>query len=201
MALEVEHGRDVGRPLEAETAGPYGAFPAPPPTGQWRLVARRFRRHKLAMAGLVFLGILVLAALFAPLLTPYEVNPTLDSATLSQARQGPSFAHPFGTDELGRDQLTRLLHAGRISLLIGLCVAATSSAIGTAVGAIAGYFGGWGDQLLMRLVDLLMVLPGTALLMIAHKGLGGSLTVVVLVLGFLFWRGMARVVRGMFLSL
>ena len=201
MALEVEPGRAIARGPEAEVVGPYGAIAAPPPGGQWRLVLRRFRRRKLAMAGLVVLAVLAFAAVFAPLLTPYDVSPTLNSETLSQARQPPSLRHPFGTDELGRDQLTRVLYGGRISLLVGLSVALASSVIGTAVGATAGYFGGWVDQLLMRMVDLLMVLPGTALLMVAQKGLGGSLPVIVLVLGFLFWRGVARVVRSLFLSL
>ena len=201
MALEAEPRRLGALPSGAEPAGPFGAFPAAPPGGQWRLVARRFHRRKLAMAGLGVLAILALSAIFAPLLTPYDVNPTLDAEVLSQARQPPSLRHPFGTDELGRDQLTRVLYAGRISLLVGLSVAMASSVIGTAVGAVAGYFGGWVDQLLMRLVDLLLVLPGTALLMVAQRGLGGSLPVIVLVLGLLFWRAMARIVRGVFLSL
>jgi peptide/nickel transport system permease protein len=195
MAVGVEPERP------AEAAGPLGAFPAPAAGAQWRLVARRFRRRRLAMTGLAILAVLALSALFAPLLSPYDVNPTLNSDVLSQSRQSPSLRHPFGTDELGRDQLTRVLHGGRISLLVGLCVALASSVIGTAVGAVAGYFGGWVDQVLMRLVDLLLVLPGTALLMIAQRGLGGSLPVIVLVLAFLFWRTVARIVRGVFLSL
>lgn len=153
------------------------------------------------MAGLAALAVLALCAVFAPFLSPYDVSPTLNSDVLSQSRQSPSLRHPFGTDELGRDQLTRVLHGGRISLLVGLCVALASSVIGTTVGAVAGYFGGWVDQVLMRLVDLLLVLPGTALLMIAQRGLGGSLPVIVLVLAFLFWRTVARIVRGVFLSL
>lgn len=196
MAIGVEPERPTD-----EAAGPLGAFPAPGPGGQWRVVARRFRKRRLAMAGLAVLAVLALAAVFAPLLTPYEVSPTLNAEVLSQSRQSPTLRHPFGTDDLGRDQLTRVLYGGRISLLVGLCVALASSVIGTTVGAVAGYFGGWVDQLLMRLVDLLLVLPGTALLMIAQRGLGGSLPVIVLVLAFLFWRTVARIVRGLFLSL
>jgi peptide/nickel transport system permease protein len=171
------------------------------PLGQWRLVGRRFRRRRLAMASLVVLGILALGAMFAPLLTPYAIRPVLNAKVLSNARQSPSWPHPFGTDELGRDQLTRVLYGGRISLLVGLCVAVTSSLLGTTVGAVAGYFGGKVDWLMMRVVDVMLVLPGTALLMIAERGLGGSLPVIVLVLGFLFSRVIARVVRGVFLSL
>lgn len=201
MTLEIGSDRPKGALPEAEPAGPLGAFPAAAPGGQWRLVARRFRRRKLAIAGLAMLAILALGAVFAPVLTPHDLNPTLTADVLSEARQSPSLRHPFGTDELGRDQLTRVLYGGRISLLVGLCVALASSVIGTAVGALAGYFGGWVDQLLMRLVDLLLVLPGTAVVMIAQKGLGGSLPVIILVLAFLFWRAVARIVRGVFLSL
>src|SRR3954449_2193759 len=107
------------------------------PLGQWRLVGRRFRRRRLAMASLVVLGILALGAMFAPLLTPYAIRPVLNAKVLSTARQSPSWPHPFGTDELGRDQLTRMLYGGRISLLVGLCVAVTSSLLGTTVGAVA----------------------------------------------------------------
>lgn len=200
MAVGIEPERPP-RPASTEVAGPLGAIASAPPGGQWRLVARRFRRRKVALAGLVILGVLALSAVLAPLLAPYELNPTLDSEVLSESRQPPSLHHPFGTDELGRDQLTRVLYGGRVSLLVGLSVALASSVIGTTVGAVAGYFGGWVDQVLMRLVDLLLVLPGTALLMIAQKGLGGSLPVIVLILAFLFWRTVARVVRGVFLSL
>ena len=187
--------------LLGETAGPFGATPAIRSSSQWRLALRRFRRNRLALMALVLLAVLCLSALFAPVLTPYDVNPSLNRETLAEARQPPSLSHPFGTDELGRDQLTRVLYGGRISLLVGLCVALASSLIGTFVGAVAGYFGGRTDQILMRVVDLLLILPGTALLMIAQKGLGGSLPVIVLVLGFLFWRTVARVVRGVFLAL
>jgi peptide/nickel transport system permease protein len=170
-------------------------------TSHWRLVARRFRRDRLAMAGLVVLAILALSALCAPILTPYEVSPTLSAEVMADARQSPTLRHPLGTDELGRDQLTRVVYGGRVSLFVGLCVAAASSLIGMAVGAVAGFFGRWVDQVLMRLVDLLIVLPGIALVMVAQKGLGSSLPVIVLILAFLSWRTVARIVRGLFLSL
>lgn len=175
--------------------------PALVTTGPWRLVGRRFRRDKLATAGAAILLLLALSAMFAPLLSPYPLNPTLDSEVLSQARQSPSLRHPFGTDELGRDQLTRVLYAGRISLSVGLCVALASAVIGTAVGAVAGYFRGWVDQVLMRITDMLLIIPGLAVLMIAQKGLGSSLLVIIIVLSLLFWRGVARIVRGVLLSL
>jgi len=170
-------------------------------TNPWRLVGRRFRKDKLAMAGAVILLLVALSAVFAPVLARYPLNPTLDRATLAHARRAPSWAHPFGTDELGRDQLTRVLYGGRISLAVGMSVAIVSVVIGTAVGAVAGYCRGWVDQALMRLTDVVLIVPGLAVLMIAQKGLGSSLVVVVGVLSLLFWRGVARVVRSVMLSL
>jgi peptide/nickel transport system permease protein len=144
---------------------------------------------------------LALSALFAPLLSPSPLNPTLDAKVLAEGRQPPSWQHLLGTDELGRDQLTRLLFGARISLTVGLAVALASTLLGTFVGAAAGWFGGWADQVLMRLNDLLLAIPGLAVLMIAQKGLGGSLPVIVGILSLLFWHTIARVVRAEFLSL
>ena len=185
----------------AEPAGPLGAAPAVATVPRRHLAGRRFRRNKPAVAALGVLAALALAALFAPLLAPYDVDPTLSAEVLAEARQPPSLRHPFGTDELGRDQFTRVLYGGRTSLVVGLGVALASSLIGTAVGAVAGYFGGSVDHLVMRLVDLLLVIPGTALVMIAQRGLGSSLPVIVMVFASLFWRTVARMVRGVFLSL
>ena len=182
----------------------------PAARSQWQLFRRRFFRHKLAVAAGVVLLLLYLSVIFAPQLAPYELNPPLDSATLADARQGPSGAHWFGTDQLGRDQLTRVLYAGRVSLLIGLSVALVSTLIGVTIGSIAGYRGGWPDQLLMRATDLFLVVPSLAVLMIAQKGLAGdkilgfalsSQTLIILILSILFWQYIARVVRGVFLSL
>jgi peptide/nickel transport system permease protein len=153
------------------------------------------------VAGACVLAVIGLAAIVAPLIAPYPLNPTLDSRVLAMARQTPSRHHWFGTDELGRDQLTRILWGGRVSLVIGLSVALSSTAIGVLVGSVAGWFGGWVDQLLMRANDLLMVIPGLAVLMIAQKGLGGSMTVIIVVLSLLSWYTVARVVRAEFRSL
>jgi peptide/nickel transport system permease protein len=166
-----------------------------------RLFWRRFLGHKLAVAGAAVLLTLSLAAAFGPLLSPFPLNPTLNARVLAEARQAPSRHHLLGTDELGRDQLTRLLYGARISLIVGLCVALASTMFGTAVGAVAGWLGGWADQALMRLNDLLLTIPGLAVLMIAQKGFGGSLPVIVVVLSLLFWHTVARVVRSEFLSL
>lgn len=181
-----------------------------PARSQWRLVWRRFLRHKVAVAAGVVLLVLYCSALFADRVAPYELNPELNAETLADSRQAPSRDHWFGTDELGRDQFTRVLHAGRISLLTGLAVAIASTMLGTSIGAAAGYYGGWIDQLLMRATDLFLIVPGLSVLMIAQKGLLGrellgvtmtSTTLIIVILSFLFWQIVARVVRGLFLSI
>lgn len=166
-----------------------------------RLFWRRFRRHRSAVVGAVALVLIAGVVTFGPLLAPYPLNPPLDASVLAQAGQGPSLHHLLGTDELGRDELTRIINGGRASLAVGLAVALLSTVIGTAVGAVAGYFGGWTDQLLMRINDLLLVIPGIAVLMIVEKKVGGSLPIIVLVLALLFWHGLARIVRSSVLSL
>jgi len=189
------HAQEVGEP-EARS--------------QWRLFWRRFFRHKLAVVAATVLIFLYIVTFFADSVSPYDIDQVLDDKTLADARQGPSLDHWFGTDDLGRDQLTRVLHAGRVSLRVGLLVALVSTVLGTAVGALAGYFGKWVDQVLMRITDLFLIVPGLAVLMMAQKGLSGkelfgwrmsSSAVIILILSFLFWQYIARVVRGVFLSL
>jgi peptide/nickel transport system permease protein len=165
---------------------------------QWQLFRRRFFKHKVAVAAGVILLLLYLSAIFAGQVTRYPLNPNISE---TQAQAGPSATHWFGTDELGRDQFTRIIYAGRISLAIGLAVAVVSTAIGSLIGAAAGYFGRWADQLLMRLTDLFLVVPALAILLMAQKKFGGSVPVIIIVLSLLFWQYIARVVRGVFLSL
>src|SRR5436190_629024 len=162
-----------------EIGGPEGpplapAHLEPVARSQWQLFLRRFLKHKLAVAALVVLILLYIVCFFAPQLAPYPLNPKLTSEVLAGASKGPSAAHWFGTDELGRDQLTRIMYAGQISLRVGLFVALASTLIGTALGSVAGFFGGWVDQLLMRVTDLFLVVPGLAILAMAHKRLSGK---------------------------
>jgi peptide/nickel transport system permease protein len=179
---------------------------------QWDLILRRFLHHKLAVGALIVLVALYLIAILAPELARYPLNPKLTPKTLLEAKQGPSLKHWFGTDELGRDQLTRIMFAARVSLTIGLVVALVSTVLGTGVGAIAGYFGGWVEQLLMRVTDLFLIVPQLAVLAMAQKGLAGKrlpllhirpspTTLMIGVLSILFWQTIARVVRGLILSL
>jgi peptide/nickel transport system permease protein len=177
-------------------AGPPGLEPVA--RSQWQLFRRRFFKHKMAVAAAVILLLLYLSAIFAGQVTRYPLNPNIAE---TEAQAGPSAEHWFGTDELGRDQFTRIIYAGRISLAIGLAVAVASTAIGTLIGAAAGYYGRWADQLLMRITDLFLIVPALAILLIAQKKFGGSVPVIIIVLSLLFWQYIARVVRGVFLSL
>ncbi len=169
-----------------------------PPESRLRMVVRRFGRHRLAVAGLAALLLLAIAVYVGPLVSPYA----FDGNDLAQAGNWrPSLAHPLGTDELGRDVLTRLLYAGRISLSVGLIVASLSVLIGTLVGAFAGYHGGWADTLAMRLVDTIQSVPLLMLLMVLVAFLGNDLRIIVLVIALTSWTGVARLVRGEILSL
>lgn len=142
--------------------------------------------------GLVIVLVAVLAALVGPALSPY--NPAAQE--LARRLEPPTLSHPFGLDELGRDILARLLAGARISLLVGLAVVSVSSVVGMLVGSIAGYFGGWVDDVISRVVDVLMAFPGILLAIALVAVLGPSLTNVVLALSVIGWVGYARLVRG-----
>lgn len=131
-------------------------------------------------------------AVAAPLVAPYAV----DALDLANRRAGPSFSHPFGTDELGRDLLTRILYGARVSLAIGLVSALVSVSIGAAVGATAGYAHGWTDDLLMRATDAMLCIPRLPLLMIAAATLQPGVPTLVLLVGLAGWMETARVVRA-----
>jgi peptide/nickel transport system permease protein len=146
----------------------------------------------MVRVGLVIVVVAVLAALVGPSLSPY--NPAAQE--LSHRLEPPSLSHPFGLDELGRDILARLLTGARISLLVGLAVVSVSSVVGMLLGSIAGYFGGRVDDVISRVVDVLMAFPGILLAIALVAVLGPSLTNVVLALSVIGWVGYARLVRG-----
>ncbi len=156
------------------------------------MTAARGRLARPPRTAVVFLAVLVLAALLAPVFVPYAAE-TLD---LAQRRAAPSLAHWFGTDELGRDVLTRVLFGARVSLAIGLLSAALSAALGVAVGATAGYAGRWADDLLMRVTDALLAVPRLPLLMIAAAILQPSVPMLVVLVAAAGWMETARVVRA-----
>lgn len=152
-------------------------------------------RDKRALIGLSVLGLLVLAALLAPSLSPYDPF----EQNLKEGLAPPSASHPLGQDKLGRDLLSRILYGARISLTVGVTVVSLSLLAGIFIGALAGYFGGWIDDLLMRLVDLFLAFPGILLAIALAAVLGPSVKNVIIALSVMGWVGYARMVRGQIL--
>jgi peptide/nickel transport system permease protein len=142
--------------------------------------------------GTVIVLVAVLAALLGPVLSPYDPS----AQELARRLEGPSVAHPFGLDELGRDILARIMSGARISLLVGLSVVGVSSVLGMCLGSIAGYFGGRTDDVISRVIDVLMAFPGILLAIALVAVLGPSLGNVILALSVIGWVGYARLVRG-----
>ena len=156
----------------------------------------RFRRHRMAVICLYLLVCMVAACLLGPFLSPY--SPTTKSGGFSAP---PDAQHILGTDKIGRDLFTRLLHATRISLAVGLLATLISTFIGIFLGLVSGYFGGLVDRLLMSLTDMVMSFPYILLILVAAAIFEPGFTSMVLILGFVNWPGVARLVRGNVLSL
>lgn len=159
-------------------------------------VFRRFKRHRLAVTSLAVLAVLGVAALFAPILAPYD----------PEALSGPFGAPPcreflLGTDQIGRDVFSRLLYGMRISLMVGVLATLISTVIGVVLGLIAGYFGGVADMIIMRFTDMVMSFPYILLVLVAASIFEPGLWSIILILGFVDWPGIARLVRGNVLSL
>jgi peptide/nickel transport system permease protein len=174
----------------------------------WTDAWRRFRRHRLALASTVILLLIILAVLFLPFIYRVPINEIDFTARL----KGPSFAHPFGTDDLGQDLLARMLYGGRISLAVAFAAMVVAIVVGTVIGAIAGMARGWVGPALMWLTDLFLSLPPLPLLLLviylfrdSLKSVfgpeGGVFILIVLVVGGLRWMPAARLVRAQFLSL
>ena len=157
----------------------------------------RLRRNKLAMAGGIFIILLALAAIFAPLLTPY----TFAKQNYNVILQGPPWAHPMGTDQLGRDTFARFLYGARTSLAVGIFTQIIVICIGLPIGAIAGYAGGKVDNYLMRFVDVMYAFPDILLVILLRSVLGGSIFNIFLAIGLVAWVNISRLVRGQILSL
>ncbi len=161
------------------------------------MVWRRFKRHKLAMAGLYFLILMYLVAVFAPYIATQsyrEVDPP-------NRLKGISREHLMGTDHLGRDIFSRVVWGSRISLSVGFVAAGVSVLLGTAIGAISGYFGGGIDDILMRFTEMVMSFPTFFLLITIVSVMERSIFNIMLVIGLTSWPGLARMVRGQFFSL
>lgn len=186
-------------PVRPHAAGRGVAEPARPP-GRPRALSdtwRRFTRNRAALAGLAVLLALLAAALVGPLVVPYDpLRDRLDESLLT-----PSPLHPLGTDNLGRDTLSRMVHGARASLLIGFAAVAFGLVVGVPLGAISGYYGGWVDLVIQRLVDVLLSFPGFLLAVSLVAILGVGLWNVVIAVGLGILPAFVRLVRGSTLSI
>jgi peptide/nickel transport system permease protein len=164
-----------------------------------RSVWRRLWARRSARAAIVLLSVLALVAAFAQLLAPYDPTVQLDIVALK--RKSPSVAHPFGTDPLSRDVLSRVMVGGQLSLAISVLAVTLSATISTVYGAVAGFYGGWIDAVLMRIIDAFLAIP-RVLLVIAAAVLWGplSLPALVVIIGATGWFGVSRIVRAEVLS-
>ena len=183
-----------------------------PPLTLGRLAWLRFRRHKMAVVGMIILILLVVFSLGGAFAYTEDYANFNDT---SQRLLPPSAEHPFGTDSIGRDILARTIYGGQISLFIGLVAVLIETILGIIVGALAGYYGGWIDSLLMRITEALLNIPTIFLLLVMAKFFGGrippihfagrtfsgSVIVIVAIIGITSWMYLARIVRAEFLSL
>ncbi len=164
----------------------------------WRLAIDRFLRHRLATAGFVVTLLLMASAILAPLLSPHD---PLQINILDKFKPPLDDGRLLGGDEVGRDLLSRLLYAGRISLLVGFAAMAVTITIGTIVGLLAGFYGGRIDAVLMRLTDALLCFPTVFLLLVLAAFVGASVLSVTLIIGATAWMELARILRNQTLSL
>jgi len=166
---------------------------------QRTLTMRAFSRNRVAVAGLLAIGVFYLVALLTPLIAPYD--PTAQGSLLAERLVGPSALHPLGTDRFARDVFSRLLYGARISLTIGFVAVAISVTIGTVLGAVSGYFGGIVDGVIMRFVDMVIAFPRLILLIAIIALFQPSIFLIIAVLGLTQWPATTRIVRGEVLSL
>jgi peptide/nickel transport system permease protein len=160
-------------------------------------VWRQLRKHKLALASSVVVLGMTVVCMAAPLLAPYA----FDAIDLGSIRQAPSWEHPMGTDDLGRDLFTRVLYGGRISILIGILSAIIGTGLGSLIGVVAGFYGGRVDNLLMRLTDVVYSIPTLPLLIVLSSYSQAVISSMALIIGLLSWMATARVVRGEVLAI
>jgi peptide/nickel transport system permease protein len=161
---------------------------------------RRFQRNKLGMAGLVVIVGLVLIAVFAPWIAPFP-DDAEGAINVTEALLAPSADHYFGTDDLGADVFSRVVFGARYSLAVGLAVVGLAGLIGVPLGAVAGYFGGFVNQLIMRVTDIFLTIPGIVLALAIGAAMGSGLRNATIALALVWWPGFCRLTQGQFLAL
>jgi len=167
--------------------------------GPWGMAVRRFRENRLALWSIYVIAIFVLAAILAPILAPHD--PIAIGDVMATRFQSPSWAHPFGTDEFGRDLFSRALFGARVSLSVGILAMLLATSIGSLYGAVAGYFGGVVDGIMMRIVDVWIAFPAFYLMLLLVGVFEASVPVLILILALTAWPATARFIRGEILSL
>lgn len=163
----------------------------------WAATRRRFMKNHLAVIGLIILVIMCSVSLLTPLIAPFQP----EAIDLMNVQKFSTWTHILGTDELGRDVLTRILYGSRITLLVGVSAMLISIIVGSVLGAIAGYYGGIVDNIIMRIVDIFLSFPTLFLLIILAAYINTTVPGMIIIIGFTSWMGVSRLVRGEFLSL
>ncbi len=158
---------------------------------------KRFQRNKLAVAGGIMVLTLFVIAVLAPVISPY--NP--DDIDRKHILEPPGINHPLGTDDLGRDVLSRMLYGSRISLSVGFVAVGIATIIGMIFGAVSGYYGRWTDRIIMRFIDIMLAIPTFFLILAVIAFIGPSIWNIMIIIGLTSWMGVARLVRAEFLSL
>jgi peptide/nickel transport system permease protein len=161
------------------------------------LFFRRFQKNKLAVAGGIVVMCLFFIALLAPLLSPFNPN----EIDRKEILEPPSIKHPLGTDDLGRDLLSRMIWGARVSLAVGFVAVGIATLIGIILGALSGYYGGWIERVIMRFVDIMLSIPTFFLILAVIAFVGPSIWNIMIVIGITSWMGVARLVRAEFLSI
>ena len=177
----------------AATSATLAEEPAPRARGRW---LRYLLRDKKALAGAIVLAVLVFCAIFAPLIAPYDPN-AMDFMMM----EAPSWAHPLGVDDLGRDLLSRLIHGTQISLFVGIVTVAIALVSGVLLGLLAGYYGGWLDHVIMRYIDLQWAFPNFLIAVYLVAIMGTGLTNVIVAISLAFVDDFARIARSMVLTI
>ena len=196
MAAEPQGGAagGVGVPPAGAAGDEYGKVEG---RTQREIVWRRFKRHRLAIAGGLFLLLIYAAALATPVIAPYEY----DESDFTALNQAPSVEHPMGTDRLGRDEFTRVLYGGRVSLVVGLGVGVFVTLVGGVIGLLSGYYGRRVDTALAGVMDFVLVLPFLPMLLVLGSIFRFSAFTITFVIALLVWPRMARLVRGQVLTI